>query len=195
MQPSSVHALNVSVLVGSLRQKSVSKKAARALVKLAPAGMSFSFVEIGDLPLYNEDLEVDPPAAFTRLRSAIAPADALLFVTPEFNRGIPGLLKNAIDVGSRPWGKSVWSGKPAAVVSQSYGALGGFGAHHQLRQVLMGVNVATMPHPEAYLSSAGALFDDADELVSASAKEFLSSFMSAFKVWIEQQRRTAPSAS
>jgi len=189
MQPSNVSGLNVSVLVGSLRQKSVSKKAARALVKLAPAGMSFSFVEIGELPLYNEDLEVDPPAAFTRFRSSIAPADALLFVTPEFNRGIPGLLKNAIDVGSRPWGKSVWSGKPAAVVSQSYGALGGFGAHHQLRQVLMGVNVATMPHPEAYLSTAGALFDDADELVSASAREFLSSFMSAFKVWIEQQRR------
>jgi len=183
--------LNVSVLVGSLRQKSVSKKAARALVKLAPAGLSCSFVEIGDLPLYNEDLEVDPPAAFTRFRSAIAPSDALLFVTPEFNRGIPGLLKNAIDVGSRPWGKSVWSGKPAAVVSQSYGALGGFGAHHQLRQVLAGVNVATMPHPEAYLSTAGALFDEAGELVNASSKEFLSGFMVAFKAWIEQQRRPA----
>jgi chromate reductase len=183
--------LNVSVLVGSLRQKSVSKKVARALLKLAPPGLHCSFVEIGDLPLYNEDLEADPPAAFTRFRAAIAPSDGLLFVTPEFNRGIPGLLKNAIDVGSRPWGKSVWSGKPAAVISQSYGALGGFGAHHQLRQVLAGVNVATMPHPEAYLSSAGALFDEADELVNASSKEFLSGFMVAFKGWIEQQRRPA----
>jgi chromate reductase len=183
--------LNVSVLVGSLRQKSVSKKAARALIKLAPAGLSCSCVEIGDLPLYNEDLEVDAPAAFARFRSAIAPSDALLFVTPEFNRGMPGMMKNAIDVGSRPWGKSVWSGKPAAVVSQSYGALGGFGAHHQLRQVLAGVNVATMPHPEAYLSTAGALFDEAGELVNASAKEFLSGFMAAFQAWIEQQRRPA----
>jgi chromate reductase len=182
-------SLNVSVLVGSLRQKSVSKKVARALVKLAPPELSCSFVEIGELPLYNEDLEVDPPAAFTRFRAVIAPADALLFVTPEFNRGIPGLLKNAIDVGSRPWGKSVWSGKPAAVISQSYGALGGFGAHHQLRQVLAGVNVATMPHPEAYLSTAGALFDEAGELVNASSREFLSGFMLAFKTWIEQQRR------
>jgi len=184
-------SLNVSVLVGSLRQKSVSKKVARALVKLAPTGLSCSFVEIGDLPLYNEDLEVDPPAAFTRFRSAIAPSDALLFVTPEFNRGIPGLLKNAIDVVSRPWGKSVWSGKPSAVISQSYGALGGFGAHHQLRQVLAGVNVATMPHPEAYLSTAGALFDEAGELINASSAEFLSGFMVAFKTWIEQQRRSA----
>ena len=193
--PSSNAQLNVSVLVGSLRQKSVSKKVARALVQLAPAGLHCSYVEIGDLPLYTEDLEVDPPAAFTRFRNTIAPADALLFVTPEFNRGIPGGLKNAIDVGSRPWGKSVWSGKPAAVVSQSYGALGGFGAHHQLRQVLAGVNVATMPHPEAFVSTAGALFDDAGELVSAPAKEFLSSVMSAFKVWIEQQRRPAPSVA
>jgi len=189
MQP-----IQVSVFVGSLRQQSVSRKAARALVRQAPAGMDFSFVEIGDLPLYNEDLEVDPPAAFTRFRNAVAPADALLFVTPEFNRGIPGLLKNAIDVGSRPWGKSVWSGKPAAVVSQSYGALGGFGAHHQLRQVLMGVNVATMPHPEAYLSTAGALFDDTGELVSASSREFFGSVMSAFQRWIEQLRRAAPAA-
>src|SRR4051812_20550126 len=188
--PTQMPTLNVSVFVGSLRQKSVSRKLARALVRLAPAGMDCSFVEIGELPLYNEDLEVDPPAAFTRFRSAVAPADALLFVTPEYNRGIPGLLKNAIDVGSRPWGKSVWSGKPAAVVSQSYGALGGFGAHHQLRQVLAGVNVLTMAHPEAYVSTAGALFDDAGELVSAPAKDFLSSIMSAFQAWVEQQRRS-----
>jgi chromate reductase, NAD(P)H dehydrogenase (quinone) len=187
MQP-----IKVSVFVGSLRQKSVTRKLARALVQVAPARMEFSYVEIGDLPLYNEDLEQDPPAAFTRFRHAVAPVDALLFVTPEYNRGIPGLLKNAIDVGSRPWGKSVWSGKPAAVVSQSYGALGGFGAHHQLRQVLAGVNVATMAYPEAYVSTAGALFDEAGELVSAPAKEFLGSVMSAFQLWVEQQRRTAP---
>jgi chromate reductase, NAD(P)H dehydrogenase (quinone) len=183
--------IQVAVLVGSLRQQSVSRKVARALTKLAPANMSFSFIEIGDLPHYNEDLESDPPAAFKRFRSAIVAADALLFVTPEFNRGMPGVLKNSIDVGSRPWGKSVWAAKPAAVVSQSYGGLAGFGAHHQLRQVLMGVGVATMPHPEAYVGNAGTLFDEQGELNNAATKEFLSAFMLAFQSWIEQQRPSA----
>jgi chromate reductase len=181
--------LKVAVLVGSLRQKSVTKKVARALTQLAPANLNFTTIEIGDLPHYNEDLESDPPAAFTRFRSAIIASDAILFVTPEFNRGMPGVLKNSIDVGSRPWGKSVWAGKPAAVVSQSYGGLAGFGSHHQLRQVLMGVGVATMPHPEAYIGNAGTLFDDAGELNNAATKEFLTGFMSAFQNWIEQQRR------
>jgi chromate reductase, NAD(P)H dehydrogenase (quinone) len=183
--------IKVAVLVGSLRQKSVTRKVARALTQLAPAGLHFSFIEIGDLPHYNEDLESDPPAAFTRFRSAIAASDALLFVTPEFNRGMPGVLKNSVDVGSRPWGKSVWAGKPAAVVSQSYGGLAGFGAHHQLRQVLMGVGVASMPHPEAYIGNAGTLFDEAGELNNPATKEFLSAFMLAFQTWIEQQRRSA----
>ena len=183
--------INVAVLVGSLRQQSVTRKVARALTKLAPAGMNFTFIEIGDLPHYNEDLESDPPAAFKRFRSAIVAADALLFVTPEFNRGLPGVLKNSIDVGSRPWGKSVWTGKPAAVVSQSYGGLAGFGAHHQLRQVLMGVGVATMAHPEAYVGNAGTLFDEQGELNNAATKEFLGAFMLAFQAWIERQRRSA----
>ena len=183
--------LKVAVLVGSLRQKSVTRKVARALTRLAPSGLGFSFVEIGDLPHYNEDLESDPPGAYTRFRSAIAGSDALLFVTPEFNRGMPGVLKNAIDVGSRPWGKSVWAGKPAAVVSQSYGGLAGFGAHHQLRQVLMGVGVVSMPHPEAYIGNAGQLFDDAGELDNSATAEFMTAFMAAFDTWIQQQRRQA----
>jgi chromate reductase, NAD(P)H dehydrogenase (quinone) len=183
--------LNVAVLVGSLRQKSVTRKVARALTRLAPEGMRCSFVEIGDLPHYNEDLESDPPAVFTRFRAAIAASDAVLFVTPEFNRGTSGVLKNAIDVGSRPWGKSVWGGKPSAVVSQSYGALGGFGAHHQVRQVLVGVGAATMSHPEAYISFAPDLFDEAGELTKAATGEFMKAVMAAFQVWIEQQRRQA----
>jgi chromate reductase len=182
---------NVAVLVGSLRQKSVTRKVARALTRLAPPGSHYSFIEIGDLPHYNEDLESEPPAAFTRFRGAIAASDALLFVTPEFNRGMPGVLKNSIDVGSRPWGKTVWAGKPAAVVSQSYGGLAGFGAHHQLRQVLMGVGVAVMPHPEAYIGNAGELFDDAGELKNPATGEFLTAFMAAFQAWIEQQRGRA----
>jgi chromate reductase len=183
--------LNVAVLVGSLRRKSVTRNVARAIIRLAPSALHLSIIEIGDLPHYNEDLESAPPEAFTRFRSEIARSDALLFVTPEFNRGMPGVLKNAIDVGSRPWGKGVWAGKPAAVVSQSYGALGGFGSHQQLRQVLVGVGVVTMPHPEAYISSAPALFDEAGELTNAETAGFLTSFAAAFQVWIEQQRRQA----
>jgi chromate reductase, NAD(P)H dehydrogenase (quinone) len=150
--------------------------------------LHFSFVEIGDLPHYNEDLESDPPAPFARFRAAIMASDAVLFATPEFNRGMPGVLKNAVDVGSRPWGKGVWAGKPAAVISQSYGALGGFGAHQQLRQVLVGVGVVTMPHPEAYVSFAGTLFDDAGELTNPETGKFLGAFSAAFHTWVAQQR-------
>ncbi len=180
--------LDVAVITGSLRQASFSRKRGRAAIKLAPAGMKPSIVEIGDMQHYNEDLEADPPAAFTRFRERIAAADAVLFVTPEFNRGIPGALKNCVDVGSRPWGKSIWNGKPAAVISTAPGAIGGFGAHHVLRQALVAVNVVTMPHPEAYIGGVAKMFDDAGELVDASTREFVSEFMRAFHTWIKQQR-------
>jgi chromate reductase len=184
--------LDISVLVGSLRQKSWSRQLAHALAKLAPPGLNFSYPELGELPHYNEDLEAAPPAAFVRFRAAIQASHGVLFVTPEFNRGVPGVLKNAIDVGSRPWGKSVWSGKPAAVVSVSPGAIGAFGAHHQLRQVLVAVNLVTMPHPEAYIGNVTTLFDASGELADPQRQQFLSGFMQAFKTWIEQQRRPAP---
>jgi chromate reductase len=183
--------IDVTVLTGSLRQASLTRKMGRALARLPAPGMSFSIVEIGDLPLYNEDLEESPPAAFTRFRQAIAAADALLFVTPEFNRGMPGALKNAIDVGSRPWGKSVWSGKPAGVISMSPGTLGGFGANHQLRQCLMAVNVATMPFPEAYVGGAAALFDGDGELIDRATAEFVTGFLESFRVWVDRLRRPA----
>lgn len=178
----------VSVLVGSLRQKSVAKNVARAFLGVAPAHFECSFVELGDLPLYNEEREVAPPAEWTRFRSEVRAADALLFVTPEYNRGIPGALKNAIDVGSRPWGQGVWGGKPTAVVSQSYGSLGGMAAHHQLRQCLFGVGAVAMSHPEAYISNAPSLFDEDGELINDSTKEFARTFMQAFDAWITQQR-------
>jgi chromate reductase len=184
-----MNQIKVGVLVGSVRQKSVSRKVARAFVSVAPASLSCSFVEIGDLPLYNEELEGEPLAPWTRFRAEIAGKDALLFVTPEFNRGIPGALKNAIDVGSRPWGKSVWAGKPAGVVSQSYGGLGGMAAHHQLRQVLFGVGVAAMPQPEAYIGNAPSLFDEDGSLNNASTKEFATGFMRSFEAWVAQLRR------
>lgn len=180
--------LDIVVITGSLRKESLSRKMGRAAVKLAPPGMKLSIVEIGDMPHYNEDLESSPPAAFTRFRERIAAADAILFVTPEFNRGMPGALKNAMDVGSRPWGKSIWNAKPAAVISMSPGPIGGFGAHHQLRQTLVAVNVATMPFPEAYLGGAASMFDDAGELVDPATTEFVTGFMQSFRTWVDRQR-------
>lgn len=180
--------VDVAVITGSLRQGSFTRKMGRAISALPLPGMRFSILEIGDLPHYNEDLESSPPSAFTAFRAAIAASDAVLFVTPEFNRSIPGVLKNALDVGSRPWGKSVWSGKPAAVISMSYGALAGFGANHHLRQVLMAVNMPTMPHPEAYIGNAASLFDEAGQLVDRGTATFITGFLEAFHVWIDRHR-------
>src|SRR5262249_3185020 len=151
--------LNVVMLTGSLRKESFSRKMGRAIAGLPASGITFNILEIGDLPHYNEDYEADPPVAFTRFRATIAAAAAIPSATHEFNRGIPGVLKNAIDVGSRPWGKSVWNGKIAGVISTSTGNVGGFGAHFALRQSLSSVNVATMPHPEAYIGNVASLFD------------------------------------
>src|SRR5690348_11585959 len=125
---------SIAVVVGSLRAESINRKLAHELVRLAPAGLAFDFVEIGALPLYNQDLDEAPPAEWEAFRAAIRAKDAVLFVTPEYNRSVPGVLKNAIDVGSRPYGHSAWAKKPAAVVTASPGALGGFGSNHHLRQ-------------------------------------------------------------
>lgn len=175
-----------AVLVGSLRKASYSRKVARALAELAPAELTLEIVEIGDLPFYNEDIEPSPPAEWTRFRDQIRAADAALFVTPEYNRSIPAVLKNAVDVGSRPYGSSVWSGKPAAVISQSPGAIGGFGAHHHLRQSLGAIGVPILPQ-EAYLSGVGALFDAEGRLVNEQTRSFLQNFVEAFAGWIDRQ--------
>lgn len=176
--------LDVAVLVGSLRKDSINRKVADALVELAPPALALRMVEIGRLPLYNADEESDPPAAWTAFRGRIHAADAVLFVTPEYNRSMPGALKNAVDVGSRPYGQNVWSGKPGAVVSASPGAIGGFGANHHLRQSLVFVNVPTMPQPEAYLGGADKLFDPSGKLVNESTRQFLQTFLEAFVKWI-----------
>jgi chromate reductase len=144
----------------------------------------FSIAEIGALPLYNQDSESAAPAAWTQFREAIKAAEAILFVTPEYNRSIPAALKNAVDVGSRPYGQSVWNGKPGAVVSASPGAIGGFGANHHLRQSLMSVNVRFMPQPEVYLSAADKLFDADGKIVNQGTRDFLQKFMQAFAAWI-----------
>jgi len=176
----------VAVLVGSLRKASFSRKMALALAALAPKTLKLSVVAIDDLPPYNEDEETaNPPAAWVRFRDEVRAADAVLFVTPEYNRSVPGFLKNAIDVGSRPYGKSVWSGKPGAVVSVSPGALGAFGANHHLRQSLVFLDVPAMQQPEAYIGGAAGLFDEAGELTSDATRAFITKFMAAFAAWIE----------
>ncbi|MDB5495669.1 MAG: NADPH-dependent reductase [Phenylobacterium sp.] len=183
-------ARTVAVLVGSLRKDSASRKLANAFAALAPANLKFDVVEIGGLPHFDQDLESDPPAEWTAFRHRVGSADAVLFVTPEYNRSVPGVLKNAVDVGSRPYGQSAWNAKPGAVISLSPGAIGGFGANHHLRQSLVFLNVPLLSL-EAYVGNAFALFDDAGELVNDSTTEFLRGYAAAFAEWIE---RIAPAA-
>ncbi|MGE8097286.1 NADPH-dependent FMN reductase [Pseudomonas fluorescens] len=178
----------IAVLVGSLRKQSINRKVALALAELAPANLRLNIVEIGDLPLYNEDIDVTPPAAYSTFREQVRSSDAVLFVTPEYNRSVPAPLKNAIDVGSRPYGKSAWGGKPGAVISASPGAIGGFGANHHLRQSMVFLNVPCMQQPEAYLSNAGTAFDESGK-VSESVRPFLQSFINAYAEWVEQFKK------
>jgi chromate reductase, NAD(P)H dehydrogenase (quinone) len=175
---------NVAVIVGSIRKDSINRKVANALEELAPSGLKLGNVEIGQLPIYNPDGDDKPPAEWTAFRERINAADAVLFVTPEHNRSVPAALKNALDVGSRPYGKSAWSGKPGAVVSASPGAIGGFGANHHLRQSLVFLNVPAMSQPEAYIGGADKLFDGNGKLVNDGTRKFLQGFMQAFAAWV-----------
>jgi chromate reductase, NAD(P)H dehydrogenase (quinone) len=181
---------NVAVLVGSLRKESFNRKAAHVLMAMAPPSLNLAIHEIGQLPMYNQDLETaTPPAEWKAFRDGIRAADALLFLTPEYNRGLPGVLKNAIDVGSRPYGHNAWNGKAGGVISISQGALGAFGANHALRQSLVTINVAAMAFPEAYISFVAKLFDEQGKLIDESTREFLQKFLQAFAQWVE---RNAP---
>jgi len=177
---------NIAVIVGSLRKESFNRKLARALQPLAPEGMKLDFLDIGVLPLYNQDDDPHPPAPSVDFKRRVGEADAVLFVTPEYNRSVPGVLKNAIDIASRPYGHSAWNGKPAAVISVSPGAIGGFGANHHLRQSLVFLNMPVLAQPEAYIGGASDLFDDAGGLKKPETQEFLRTFMSAFGAWIER---------
>jgi chromate reductase len=177
---------NVAVLVGSLRKASINRKLALALAQLAPPSLKLEIVEIGDLPLYNEDIDQNsPPEAYVAFRAKLKGADALLFVTPEYNRSMPGALKNAIDVGSRPYGQSAFSGKPGAVLSASPGAIGGFGANHALRQCMVFLDVYMMQQPEAYLGGAGSFFEEAG-MLGDGIKPFLQKFIDAYAAWVAQ---------
>ena len=177
----------IAVIVGSLRREAFSRKTALALAELAPEHLSLEIVEIGALPLYNQDLDPDaPPAEWIAFRERVRSADGILFVTPEYNRSMPGVLKNAIDVGSRPYGKSAWAKKPGAVVSVTPGGLGAFGANHHLRQSCVFLDVPMMQQPEVYLAGAGNLFDEQGALKDDSVRKLLRRFIQAYAEWVEK---------
>lgn len=178
----------VAIVVGSLRKDSLNRKLANALIKMAPPSLSMSIVEIADLPHFNQDWEENPPQNVLDFRQKIKSANAVLLLTPEYNRSVPGVLKNAIDVASRPYGQGAWIGKPGAVVSVSPGPLAGFGANHHLRQVMTAVGIKTMSQPEAYVGNATAQFDADGALIDASTIKFMDKFLNAFAHWIERNK-------
>jgi len=178
----------IAIIIGSLRKDSINRKIARSICALRGDNLDCQMVEIGDLPLYNQDydLQRQQPEQYVRFREQVAAADGILFCTPEYNRGVPGVLKNAIDVGSRPYGRSVWDQKPAAIVSASIGAIGGFGANHQLRQACVFLNMPVMQQPEAYLGNiSDASFDAEGCLTEGPLKDVVTTLAHAFHDWVE----------
>ena len=174
----------IGILIGSLRKDSLNRKMAKAMAAMAPPSLRFEILEIGQLPFFDQDLEETPPAAWSEFRKRVADCDGFLFVTPEYNRSVPAVLKNALDVGSRPYGQSVWNGRPAAVVSVSIGAQGGFGANHHLRQVLTFLNMPTLQQPEAYIGNASTLFGEDGAIANDGTRGFIAGFLQAFEAWI-----------
>jgi chromate reductase len=188
-----VTSYNIAIVVGSLRKDSINRKIARSICALRDDNLDCGMVEIGDLPLYNQDYDAlsEQPEAYTRFRQRIAAADGILFCTPEYNRGVPGVLKNAIDVGSRPYGESVWNTKPAAIVSASPGSIGGFGANHQLRQACVFLNMPVMQQPEAYLGHVtDDSFNDQGHLKEGGLKDVVEKLAHAFHDWVDMIHRS-----
>ena len=184
---------DVAVIVGSPRRGSFNRMLAAELMRVAPPTLSSRFVEIADLPMYDPDLEAEAlPPRWVSFRDEIRKADAVLFVTPEYNRSIPGVLKNAIDVGSRPYGQSSWNGKPVAIVSGSLGNISGFGANHHLRQCLVFLNMFPMQMPEVYLSGIDKMFDENGRIQNPQTASFIETVSAAFAAWID--RLLAPKA-
>lgn len=178
--------MKIGILVGSLRKESFSRKIAKALAAISPDFFEMEEIEIGELCIYNQDLddEGNPPSSWSAFRESVKKYDAILFVTPEYNRSFPALLKNAIDIGSRPYSKNVWDRKPGAVISVSPGGLGGFGANHHLRQVLVVLNIAVMPLPETYIGNVATILDEDGRLTNEKTQQLLHKFMDAFAAWI-----------
>ena len=176
----------IAVVVGSLRRDSFNRKLANAVVKLAPSEFSFKQLEIGDLPLYNQDDDANQAASVKRLKSEVAAAQGLLFVTAEYNRSIPGVLKNAIDHASRPYGQSAWAGKPAGVLGASVGTIGTAIAQQHLRNVLAYLDVPTLGQPEAFIHAKDGLFDAAGNIANAESKKFLQTWMDQYAAWVKK---------
>lgn len=175
----------IAVVVGSLRKDSFNRKLANAISKLAPADFSFKLLEIGDLPLYSQDDDAQPAASVKRLKAEISAAQGLLFVTPEYNRSIPGVLKNAIDHASRPYGQSAWAGKPAGVLGVSIGAIGTAMAQQHLRNILAYLDAPTLGQPEAFIHAKEGLFDDNGD-IGPGSKVFLQSWMDRYVAWVKK---------
>ena len=176
----------IAILVGSLREDSLNRKVARSICAIQHERLDCHIVQIGDLPLYNQEYDGNSPPEYERFRDEIRKADGVLFVSPEYNRGVPGVLKNAIDIGSRPYGKSVWDRKPAAIVTVSPGSIGGFGANHQIRQAAVFLNMPVMQHPEAYLGNVSDdQFDDRGLLKEGKTREFVEKIAAAFADWVD----------
>jgi chromate reductase len=165
---------------------------AHALTNMQPGSLQLEIVEIGQLPLYNQDLDENPPKEWVEFRNKIKTYDGILFVTAEYNRSVPAALKNAIDVGSRPYGKSVWNGKPAAVMSVSPSALGGFGSNHHLRQSLVFLNMPVMQQPEAYVGGADKIFNERGDITTDKTREFLQGFIGSYAAWVERFPEASP---
>jgi chromate reductase len=181
-------AYRIAIIVGSLREGSINRKVARSICGLRNDNLDCTMIEIGDLPLYNQDYDSLPeqPEQYVRFRDQIRSADGILFVSPEYNRGIPGVLKNAIDVGSRPYGQSVWDKKPAAIVTVSPGSIGGFGSNHQIRQSCVFLNMPVMQQPEAYLGHVGDdSFDDSGCLKDGPLKDLVNKLAHSFHDWVD----------
>lgn len=176
---------NIALIVGSLRKDSYNRKVAHELMRLAPDELDLNIVEIGDLPLYNEDLEAETPQAWSDFRHAMNESDGVIFISPEYNRSMSGALKNAIDVGSRPYGQSVWKGLPGAVMTVSQSAIGGFGANHNIRQSVVFLDVAMMPAPEVYIGQIQNLINEDGRLVEDTA-QFLTTVLNTYRDWVHK---------
>ena len=177
----------VGIFVGSLRKESFNRKIANYIIENQPEGYDFRIIEIGELAMYNQDYDDSPsqPSNYSSFREEVKALDAVLFVTPEYNRSMPAVLKNAIDIASRPYGKSVWNGKPGGVISSSIGNIGGFGSNHHLRQSLVFVNVLTLAQPEMYIGNVGDSFDDKGKLTNDDTAKYLKKFLEAYISWVE----------
>ncbi|GFO67358.1 FMN reductase [Geomonas limicola] len=176
----------VAVVVGSLRQDSINRKLARALEQLAPKEFTFRYLEIGDLPLYNQDNDPNPPEQVTRFKAELAAAQSLLFATPEYNRSIPGVLKNALDNASRPYGQNAWAGKPAGIVGASIGTIGTAVAQTHLRSILAYLDVPTLGQPEVYLFVKEGFFDASGNIASDGTRKFLQDWMDRYTAWVKK---------